>query len=112
MERVNVMSCAKQPCAKEIPKGLVDERLCLDHFLEVAFQRTEGALEKVHNGQKIDPKGLETLLADALAVVNNLDDEPPVQEAGQRDRMLELLLLLANVHEYVAHQNIRPVHLA
>ena len=62
--------------------------------------------------QKIDPKGLETLLADALAVVNNLDDEPPVQEAGQRDRMLELLLLLANVHEYVAHQNIRPVHLA
>ena len=109
---MNSVSCAKQPCAKEIPKGLVAERLCLDHFLDDAFLRTESALEKCHSGQKIDAKGIETLLADALAVVNNLDDEPPVQDPAQRDRMLELLLLLANVHEYVAHQNIRPLPLA
>jgi hypothetical protein len=106
------MNCSKQRCAKAIPKGLVAERLCLDHFLDDAFVRAEYALERVHTGQRIDAKGLESLLADALAIVSNLDEEPPEKNAGQRERMLELLLLLANVHEYVAHQGIRPVHLA
>jgi hypothetical protein len=43
--------------------------------------------------------------------VNNLDKEPAERDADQRDRMLELLLILANLHEYVAHistQTMRP----
>ena len=112
MDRVTSMNCSKQSCANTIPRSLAEEHLCLDHFLDDAFVRTEFALEKCHSGEKIDSKGLETLLADALAIVSNLDEEPPEKNAGQRDRMLELLLLLANVHEYVAHQNMRPAHLA
>jgi hypothetical protein len=112
MEGAMAMNCTKQSCAKTIPDSLVTAKLCLDHFLDDAFIRTEYALEKCHSGYKIDAMGLETLLADALAIVSNLDEESPEKNAGQRDRMLELLLLLANVHEYVAHQNMRPAHLA
>jgi hypothetical protein len=111
MENASLMNCRKQRCANTIPPALAGERLCLDHFLDDAFVRTEFALEKCHTGQPIDAKSLESLLADALAIVNNLDEEPQEKNMGQRDRMLELLLLLANVHEFVAHQGIRPAHL-
>jgi hypothetical protein len=39
--------------------------------------------------------------------VKNLEEKAADPEPEQRDRMLELLLKLANLHEYVAHHSIR-----
>lgn len=50
---------------------------------------------------------VEWLLADALAIVKNLEEGASDPNPDQRDRMLELLLILANLHEYVAHHSIR-----
>ena len=52
------------------------------------------------------------MLADALTIVEHLDDGTMEPEPEQRDRMLELLLILANLHEYVARQPIRMNRLA
>lgn len=101
-------ACRRTSCANAIPPSLVAEQLCLDHFLDEAFARTDEALQRSQAGYAIDSLSLEWLLADALTIVNNLDDEPTERDANQRDRMLELLLILANLHEYVAH---RPVHI-
>ena len=101
-------ACRKTSCANAIPPSLTAEQLCLDHFLDEAFARTDQALERSRAGQSIDSLSLEWLLADALTIVNSLDDEPTERSADQRDRMLELLLILANLHEYVAH---RPVQI-
>lgn len=111
MRPSDVGACRKSPCAKLIPSSLSTEQLCLDHFLDEAFVRTDQALERCRAGQPIDSVSLEWLLADALTIVNNLDKEPAERDADQRDRMLELLLILANLHEYVAHistQTMRP----
>jgi hypothetical protein len=104
-------NCRKTTCANAIPASLSGEQLCLDHFLDEAFLRTGQALEKCRAGQPIDSSRLEWLLTDALTIVNSLDDEPGERSALQRDRMLELLLILANLHEYAAHvsnQTMRP----
>lgn len=55
----------------------------------------------------MSPGDLEWLLADALAIVKNLEEGAGEPNSEQRDRMLELLLILANLHEYVAHHSIR-----
>lgn len=55
----------------------------------------------------MDPRDLEWLLADALAIVKNLEENAADPNPEQRERMLELLLILANLHEYVAHHSIR-----
>jgi len=55
----------------------------------------------------MSPGDLEWLLADALAIVKNLEEDAGEPNPEQRDRMLELLLILANLHEYVAHHSIR-----
>jgi len=102
MEYANSIACRKTSCANQIPESLAGEQLCLDHFLDEAFQRTDEALQRSRSGFAIDTNGLEAMLADALTIVNSLDDQSEQSEI-QRDRMLELLLILANLHEHVAH---------
>ena len=99
--------CRRASCANTIPPTLAAERLCLDHFLDEAFVRTGEALERCRQGRAIQPKGLEWLLADALAIVKNLEEGTGEPSPEQRDRMLELLLILSNLHEYAAHHSIR-----
>src|SRR4029077_21098379 len=105
-------SCRRSGCPSTIPIGLVAEQLCLDHFLDEAFVRTDRALQDFRRGRSIEPDGLEWLLSDALAVVKNLEEGADEPNPEQRDRMLELLLIIANLQEYSAHHSVRVEHLA
>jgi len=100
-------SCRRIRCANPIPAALAVERLCLNHFLDEAFLRADHTLGLCRDGCAINASELEWLLADALAIVNNLDDRSAASNPGLRDRMLELLLILANLQEYVAHHSVR-----
>ena len=99
--------CRKGPCANSIPAALTSEQLCLDHFLDEAFVRTNHTFTRCREQSVLTPAELEWLLTDALLIVKNLEEEvgDPVPE--QRERMLDLLLMLANLHEYVAHHSVR-----
>ena len=99
--------CRKAPCSNAIPTALEGEHLCLDHFLDEAFTRTEYTLARCRQGHSLKAEDLEWLLADALAIVQNLEETAADPKPEQRERMLELLLVLANLHEYVAHHSIR-----
>jgi hypothetical protein len=100
-------ACRRESCANAIPAALATERLCLDHFLDEAFLRTDHMLCRCREGRELSPGDVEWLLADALAVVKNLEEGAGEPNPEQRDRMLELLLILANLHEYVAHHSVR-----
>jgi hypothetical protein len=99
--------CSRTGCVNGLPQGLAAERLCLDHFLDEAFLRTDETVDRTRQGEALDPGDLEWLLSDALAIVKNLEEGAGNPNPEQRDRMLELLLILANLHEYVAHHSIR-----
>jgi hypothetical protein len=99
-------NCRKGGCSNRIPPGLSAERLCLDHFLDEAFVRTEQSLEACQKGLPLDPEVLEWILSDALAVVKSLEENADPPNPSQRDRMLELLLIIANLHEYLAHHSV------
>ena len=98
--------CRRKPCANLIPPSLTSEQMCLDHFLDAAFLRTGEAMRRCRDGHEIESKRLEQLLADALAIVNNLEEGAGDARPEERDRMLELLLSLANLHEYAAQHSI------
>jgi len=99
--------CRRESCANTIPTALAAERLCLDHFLDEAFLRTDHMLTRCREGKAMSPGDVEWLLADALAVVKSLEEGAGDPNPEQRDRMLELLLILANLHEYVAHHSVQ-----
>jgi hypothetical protein len=102
-------SCRKTPCANTIPSVLFTQHLCMEHFLDEAFVRTDETSRNCREGRRINPEELEWLLADALIIVTSLetDTEPQQSNAVQRERMLELLLVLADLHEYVARHPVR-----
>lgn len=100
-------SCRRAPCAKSIPTALASEQLCLDHFLDEAFVRTNHTFVRCREGHGLSTGDLEWLLTDALAIVKNLEEEVGEPDPPQRERMLDLLLMLANLHEYVAHHSVR-----
>lgn len=100
-------NCRRAPCEKAIPTALATEQLCLDHFLDEAFVRTNHTMDRCRDGSSLAPQDLEWLLMDALAIVKNLEEEVGDPQAEQRERMLDLLLMLANLHEYVAHHSVR-----
>jgi hypothetical protein len=102
-----VPGCRRASCANPIPASLAGEQLCLDHFLDEAFVRTDNTLGKCREGSSLSSIELESMLSDALAIVQNLEEGASDPHSGQRDRMLELLLILANLHEYVAHGSMR-----
>src|SRR5579863_3183402 len=103
-------SCQRPGCAKTAPSALSSTQLCLDHFLDEAFVRTDQALARCREGSPLTKDSLEWLLSDALATVKNLEESADEPRPEQRDRMLELLLILANLHEYVAHHSVRVEH--
>lgn len=98
--------CRKTRCANLIPPSLASEQICLDHFLDEAFGRTAETMQRCHAGQAIEAKRLEQLLADALTIVTHLEGGASDGKPEERDRILELLLSLANLHEYAAHHAI------
>ena len=105
-------NCRRPSCTNGVPAALVSEQLCLQHFLDEAFLRANQSVNRCRQGYAIDPKGLEYLLADSLTIVQNLEETSSEPNASQRDRMLELLLVLANLHEYVAHHSVQLGRLA
>ena len=102
--------CARSGCAQPAPPALSRVELCLDHFLDEAFVRTDQALARCREGSALTKDSLEWLLSDALATVKNLEESADEPKPEQRDRMLELLLILANLHEYVAHHSVHVEH--
>jgi hypothetical protein len=99
--------CRRAGCANSIPTALANEQICLEHFLDDAFLRTDQTFGRCREGRAMNPADVEWLLSDALAIVKNLEEKAGDPQPQQRDRMLELLLKLANLHEYVAHHSIR-----
>jgi hypothetical protein len=95
--------CRCTPCLNVIPASLAGEEICLEHFLDQAFDRADAAMEQCRDGRAIDSKRLEQLLSDALTIVNNLEEDSAAAKEEDRERMLELLFSLANLHEYAAH---------
>lgn len=100
-------SCRRTGCVNSIPTALANEQICLEHFLDDAFLRTDQTFDRCREGRAMNPADVEWLLSDALAIVKNLEEKASDPQPQQRDRMLELLLMLANLHEYVAHHSIR-----
>lgn len=98
--------CRRSPCANLIPPSLATEQVCLDHFLDDAFRRNDQIMQRFRDGSPIEPQIVERLLSDALTIVTQLEEGAADPNPEERDRMLELLLSLANLHEYAAHHSI------
>ncbi len=102
--------CRIAGCGAEVPQALTAEGVCLDHFLDEAFARADKALTRCQQGESIDPSTLDWLFADVQLTLNSLTELAKERNLAQQSKILELLLCVANLNEYVAHHSVHELH--
>jgi hypothetical protein len=103
LKRSGKLACRVDGCAKGVPASLNPEVVCMTHYLQGAMEELELAAAQCREGQPIPPVVLDKLRTQAEYAVQFLPDGRVVNELREKERILEFLLGLANLHEYLSH---------
>jgi hypothetical protein len=99
-------ACQTAACSAPVPASLTRHGVCLSHYLDDAFTRVARTLELCQQGQPIDSGTLEWLTDQGDLTVRLLSQDGMTKVSDERVKLLELLLCLANVQEYVRHHSV------
>jgi hypothetical protein len=103
-------SCRASHCQAAVPPTLLQESLCLDHYIEQGLARVRESLSICRDGKELDPRMIDWLFTGAEFAVLALAKEAPRETAERRERLLELLLGLTNLQEYLRHHSVTILH--
>lgn len=95
--------CEKDGCAGAVPPSLGAKNLCVDHYLEEAIWRLEEAATSCRDGHVVTAEALDALRNHADFAVNFLAGRSAENNIRQKELLLQFLLGLANLHEYLSH---------
>jgi hypothetical protein len=98
--------CRIVGCTEIVLPALGSEKLCLSHFLDRTLVRAQNALTLCQHEQPLDPDTLDWLFEDAHFTVQWLSRRVTAEEPGQRDKVLEVMLCLANINDYLRHHSV------
>jgi hypothetical protein len=99
-------ACQTAACSAPVPPGLLRHGVCLSHYLDDAFTRVARTLQLCQQGQPLDSGTLVWLTEQGDLAVRLLSQDALGQYSDQRSKLLELLLCLANVQEYIRHHSV------
>ena len=102
-------TCQVDACSQRVPAILARHSMCLSHYLDAAFTRTASALQICQQGHPIEPQVLDWLVEQGELAVQLLSREDEPHSQDERSRLLELLLCLTNIQEYVRHHSVSKV---
>jgi hypothetical protein len=98
-------TCSALECKSEVPQSLASQRLCVDHYLEHAFQKLDQETENSRRGQDVNRGTLDWLLVQVDYIVETVGAEASELDPERHSKLLELLLAIANLNEYTRHQS-------
>ncbi len=92
--------CRMEGCTQQVPAALAQDRMCLDHFVEHTYARARRAVAHCQEDLPFTISAVEWMFEDAkfslMALVRDL-------EQPYREQLSELMICLANLHEYVRY---------
>ena len=94
--------CKIPGCGCGVALVIAEEGLCVTHFLDQAFDRASTALAFSQRAMPLGASTLECLLDDAHLAAQLLTEPADPLETAPRERILEFLLCVANLHEDAA----------
>ena len=95
------MECKVEECGRAVMPSLAQIGLCLDHYLDEAMHHLGQALENCKQGVPVRSDELASLIQEADFATSYLATPQPTEMSPRRERMLELVLGVANLHEYL-----------
>lgn len=98
--------CRTPGCPAGVPQLLRIEALCPEHFIEHAFTCAASALDRLERSAPVEQRDVDWLMSDAAFIARDLTQRADSLPTVHRDRLLELLLCLTNLHEYLRHHSV------
>jgi hypothetical protein len=99
-------ACRTAACSAAVPIGLSGHGVCLSHFLDDAFTRVAQTFELCQQGQPLDSDTIDWLIEQGDLAVRLVSGQGMAKLSEERTKILELLLCLANIQEYVRHHSV------
>lgn len=96
--------CHVAGCNEEILPVLLGEGVCLNHFVAMVIEKTDEVRHSCVASKPIEQTTLDWLLGDARHAARVLSAHQP---ESCNEQVLELLLCLANLQDYIAHHSVR-----
>lgn len=96
--------CHVSGCCEEILPCLMTHGLCLNHFVEMVIEKADLIRCACLESQPIDQATVDWLMGDARHVAQVLSAS---YSGHHNEQVLELLLCLANLHDYISHHSVR-----
>ncbi len=98
--RTELSICRMEGCGQQVPAQLAQDRLCLEHFVEHTSVRARHAVQDYQQELPFRLEAAQWMFDDAKFSLMALlrDSDQPYREG-----LSELLICLANLHEYVRH---------
>ncbi len=100
-------TCHSGDCRTEVPSGFNDGGLCFEHYLQAAMCKLDTSVSRFRDGRGVDRATLEWLIVQVEFVVEAIDNDASSLTGDQKARLLELLLGIANLTEYIRHSAYR-----
>jgi hypothetical protein len=101
-----VRPCRVEECGAVVPPSLTGELLCLDHFIELGLTRVHESWKLCREGRELDPRLLDWLFHGAHFALLTLARHSSSETPAQREQLLELVLGLTNLQEYVRYHSV------
>jgi hypothetical protein len=97
------LQCCIPGCTSTVTPALTQESLCLEHYLEGAMHQLETAAALCREGRPIQEEALDQLHMQAEFAVQFLSDGAGDDTSSKKEQLLQFLLGLANLHQYLCH---------
>jgi hypothetical protein len=98
--------CRTAGCPNSVLPALAGEGVCMDHYLERVFLQMGMAMEMCQRGRPVEPGTFDWLLCQAELAATTLANKDSGASSTHRTRLLEVLLCLSNLNEYVRHHSV------
>ncbi|MGB6200450.1 MAG: hypothetical protein WA871_04825 [Candidatus Acidiferrales bacterium] len=100
------LRCQIIECQRDVAPALAVHGVCVGHFLEMVLVRLDVALVLCQEGKPVEAGQFDWLLSQGDFAARALAKDGGAADPVERTRLLELLLCLANLHEYAQQHSI------
>jgi hypothetical protein len=102
------LRCRIAGCPRDVAPPLSVQGVCVGHYLALVVPRLDDAFDLCQAGKYVEPGAFHWLLMQGDFAARALEQGGGATDPLERTRLLELLLCLANLHEYARHHSVEP----
>jgi hypothetical protein len=100
------LRCRIAGCPRDVAPPLSVQGVCVGHYLDDVLDRLNAALDLCQAGKSIEHGAFDWLLSQGDFAARALEQGGGAIDPVERTQLLELLLCLANLHEYARHHSL------